>query len=297
MACQLPSLLGNTKPGELYASFAALWPSARSNMCRLVPTHGEEIMHRRRQNKPRKSAFVTTVAVAATIATVAAGCNGGVTTNPPPPKETVCPETTPEDGASCGAFTDGLECNYEVECERVDKASCGQDGRWEVESSVTSCNPPAPLPCPDELPRTGDDCSPTPVQDIPQGCAYTVSTSCGEQTLTPTCKPVNEGGDTTHVWVVEAPSCAGDAIDCTTYQHPDLCAADAACQYLRPGCASEMQEVAPEGCFPASDCTVGSCGAGATCTPVVSNPCPALIPGEPVCGACGVEVAVCLSSD
>lgn len=250
----------------------------------------------KKKTSPRTSAFITTVAVAATITTLAAGCDMGVTSNPPPPETGVCPKTSPKEGDNCARFVEGLACDYAIECERWERATCGQDATWTVESGINSCNPPAPKPCPETLPKTGDDCSPSGFEDIPVGCSYTVTTSCGEQQLAPSCKSVAEAGDMTHVWVVEAPSCSGQQAACEDYEHPDLCAADSACRYLRPGCAEEAQQAAPEGCFAATNCEDNSCAAGETCTTVVNNPCPELIPGEATCGACGSDVSICLAS-
>ncbi len=257
-------------------------------------------MQRRRKNTVRKSAFITTIAVAATATSLGAGCDGiHTTSNPPPPPSPDCPQTAPEDGENCSWFVAGLECNYDIECG-FETATCEADRSWKVvETKNLSCYPHFPpyfsVPCPDALPKTGDDCSVGDFELPPENCSYAVPTSCGEQTVEPTCNAVEDGGATTHVWIVEPPTCSGEETACKDYDHPDLCAADSACRYLRPGCAEEAEQAAPEGCFPATNCEDDTlCDTNETCTNVVSNPCPALIPGEPVCGACGSEESVCL---
>jgi len=252
-------------------------------------------MQRRRNTTPPRSAFVTTVAVAASVTTLASACNvdPSVTSNPPPVPTSVCPETSPKDGDDCRWFVDGLECYYGPDCDEQ-RATCDQSRGWKVEENFGSCNPPVPMPCPKSLPKTGDDCSPGGFETIPEGCSYTVNTSCGEKKVTPSCTPVEAGASPTHVWVVEAPDCSGEPAACEDYEHPDLCVADSACRYLRPGCADGLQQPVPEGCYPANDCEESSCDTNESCTTVVNDPCPGLIPGEPVCGACGSEVSVCL---
>ncbi|MFP6687234.1 MAG: hypothetical protein VB934_21115, partial [Polyangiaceae bacterium] len=131
-------------------------------------------MQRRRNNTPRKSAFITTIAVAATAMVVGAGCDGIFTTsNPPPPPSPDCPQTAPEDGENCSWFVAGLECSYDIKCGEEKRATCGADGNWNVEIGFASCNPPHPSPFPDALPKTGDDCSPTGFEEEPKGCIYT----------------------------------------------------------------------------------------------------------------------------
>ena len=114
-----------------------------------------------------RGAFVTTVASAA-VTVIASGCQskvsiscfgdecgqGGASSSQStgPGQPAVCPEIVPVHGASCPEV--GLSCGYENvgSCEPIYDATCAPDGRWEVETTVVSCNPP---PCPAEAPVPG----------------------------------------------------------------------------------------------------------------------------------------------
>lgn len=119
-------------------------------------------MRQARTKKALRAAFVVTGAV------VAAGCGGGsnnddIQTNPPFAE---CPDGVPQQGGSCEL--DVGTCNYIDDCSGGDvEASCEGDGTWSVTYDST-CNPPPPLECPEEVPTAGDEC------DIEIGsCSYT----------------------------------------------------------------------------------------------------------------------------
>lgn len=107
------------------------------------------------------------------LSDLVASCNGGKwdvreggTCNPPPPPEE-CPSSEPSTGAYCNVAADRF-CSYPTsECCPDVEARC-VDYTWEV--LISSCNPPPPPACPEEMPEDGSDCAPADV------CGYTVQT-------------------------------------------------------------------------------------------------------------------------
>jgi len=128
--------------------------------------------------------------------------------------------------------------------------------------AVLDANPPE---CPADEPTLGSSC-------IIAGLVCSYAQSCGNGSV------VCEGG----AWTVgTVPQCPG----CETYGETD-CMDHVECVWMTPGCGDG--EPAPTGCFPAEDCTAGSCPSGKTCTVVNYDPC-----YEAFCQACGAEASIC----
>jgi hypothetical protein len=78
-----------------------------------------------------------------------------------------CPVNRPMNGMPC-SLVSGSHCEYKNgDCCPADSATC-LDGQWNV--AFVSCNPPAPPPCPNEIPADMSDCKPATT------CGYTVQT-------------------------------------------------------------------------------------------------------------------------
>ncbi len=190
-----------------------------------------------------------------------------------------CPVDRPWDGDPCDAI--GAQCSYDEpmwDCTGEEEGTstvtlqCTEQG-W---STVGYRCMPEPI-CPDAVPVSGGDCS-----DWMEAyfCSYQVETSCGQQSAWAECWW--EEGDQ-WLWHVElsepCDSCEGIA-DAGT------CAANSACRWLEPGCD---EPAVSAGCYPADDCTEGSCGDGQTCTTASYDPC-----WNAACDACGAEALLCL---
>ena len=232
-------------------------------------------------------AFVITIAASATV--VAAGCvNETVISNPPFPDcgeddSCECPATPPAQGSPCPDV--GQLCAYQDGSCPIE-FSCADDGweRW-----VTSCNPPPPNDCPNALPVAGSVCHDYG-EGYPVGCSYEVATPCGPQNVNAGCTSSPDGLIWEHYG---STTCESPEDACGGYDHPDLCAADAACQWLVPGCADGLGgPPAVEGCYAADDCANGGCGDWGSCETVVHDPC-----WNDLCDACGMEVNVCIPNE
>lgn len=231
-------------------------------------------------------AFVATVTTSAATL-FAGGCQTTeVITNPPMPTcaeegNCVCPASPPAEGSDCPDV--GMSCAFDIGgCPR--DFTCEADG-WE--EHVTSCNPPPP-DCPKDLPAAGSVCQAE--WGYPIGCVYEVATPCGPEAVNASCTNGPYGLVWEHVYGGDP--CQATDETCGGYDHPDVCGADAACQWLVPGCAEGTATVAVEGCYAASDCTQTGCGDWGTCETVVHDPC-----WNDLCNACGMDVDVCVPKD
>lgn len=271
-------------------------------------------MATRTRRRELQRAFVTTVAVAS--AALLPACSGSVDVQPTP-NPTTCPATQPAAGTPCGA---AMECQYNDSCSEsyecvagawVDTSpscnppfpepcpaeapplgsscfdpslqtclypnwdECGQDlnvscngGVW-VAENIGSCNPPPP--CPAEAPESGSFC------DFPVECPYTVDSPCGPVAAIASCDGAT--------WTVDSILCNPPPPDpCKSFALLADCVADPSCRWLVPGCG--MPSLAQEGCFPALDCTDGSCPPGESCQ-TVSTQCAD-------CQTCDFPVLICL---
>lgn len=225
-----------------------------------------------------KQAFVATVG--ATV--IAAGCSIESTFHPIDTHvEAVCPSSEPAAGSNCPeadlfcSYSDG-DCPVEYECD---------GSSWS--RTVVSCNPPPPpSDCPASLPEGGAEC-PFEPWGYPEGCSYSVETPCGEEQAGASCVSDGSGGV---VWEIDPVSCQAPPESCGDYAHPDLCASDAGCQWLVPGCAEgEAAPPAVEGCYRAGDCLQTGCGEWGACDTVTHDPC-----WNDFCDACGGEINVCV---
>lgn len=235
-----------------------------------------------------RSAFVTTVASAA-VTVIASGCQSKVSvscfgeecgqggasssqsTGPGPPA--VCPEIVPVHGASCPEVA--LVCAYEDEgpCPSTYNATCAPDGRWEVESTFVSCNPP---PCPVERPVAGTDCV-APWEDV---CEYDGL-----------CPAPDQFRCVDGTWVFDSPLCNPPPPSACLQQAQEQCATLPGCEWLYPGCGDLISLPEPS-CHPAGypcDQNPWLCPADMKCQAVSIDPCV-----DKPCDACHETAWLCL---
>jgi hypothetical protein len=238
-----------------------------------------------------KTAFVTTIASAVVVATAGLGCQakvtvscsgddcgqggeGGSTTSG---KAVTCPAAVPAHGKDCPER--GLRCEYgEDECDESYLAECAADGRWNVVVSWVSCNPPPPLPCPDEPPAHGTTCEP-PDQAV---CDYEVW-FC----------PV-EARCVTGAWQLSGPDCNPPPPEMCFSLAQDECDAFPTCEWAVPGCGEPALPKAschPIAAPPGTTCNLqpGLCPSGTSCQQVSIDPCV----DEP-CDACHQAAWLCV---
>lgn len=207
-------------------------------------------------------------------------CQGGTWQSEATPGCPGCPASVPAEGEAC--FVDGMECGYGGDaCGFPEQSAICDEGAWTV--WYNSCNPPPPFQCPPELPLDGSDCTDAGWGE-PGSCSYEVETSEGPQTATAECDYVEAG----LLWTVTFPD--GGPASCASLEARAHCLASDACRWLVPGCGGGTETVTPEGCYPATDCTPGSCLDDQACVTTVHDPC-----AFSTCGTCGAEAAVCLA--
>ena len=187
-----------------------------------------------------------------------------------------CPDVEPEYGSAC-AFV-GSKCSYtnDVPCGELtnELAECTDDG-WVIYAN--RCEPPPE--CPNEMPVAGSDCT---GWEYAYWCPYDVS--CGGPEVSQATVSCDTSMSTPSWRVDSTATCQ----DCGQLGNSASCAASAGCQWLTPGCDSNVPSVY-EGCYSTSDCNANGCDdPNATCSTYAYNPCP-----DGTCDACAAPFGVC----
>ncbi len=163
-----------------------------------------------------------------------------------------CPSELPASGTSCSLPTDST-CSYtQGACCPPWEATCA-DGVWQAYGS--SCNPPAPAPCPDTVPANGSACGSAGQCgiDYTSYCSYDIC-SDGTASITAECNGLT--------WTVtQQKQCTAPACEtltaCECFASPDcvavadgcLCPCDFQCQG-EPPCACDCGGGTYLGCEP-----------------------------------------------
>jgi hypothetical protein len=114
-----------------------------------------------------------------------------------------CPAEAPYNGDPCSEAE--LVCLYgdqplaqDAPCAFLAwaEARCTPDGQWDVGYYDSACPPP----CPTDVPKDGDPCSPELWAPV---CTYDITADCGSATVDATCEP--EGNE--HFWKLTDPVC------------------------------------------------------------------------------------------
>lgn len=199
------------------------------------------------RRSPRKSPFVITV-LAASAVTSAVACggsttdaglggaggagnssgsggtsSGGTSSGGSGGNVSGCPSSFPTHGTAC-TLPNGTTCNYDQGACCPDWGATCESGTWQAFAS--SCNPPAPDPCPSEIPVNGAACgSSEPCGNSYQYCTYGVCAD-GSAAVTAECNGSS--------WVVSGSNnCTLPACEtltaCECFDRPDCMPESAGC--------------------------------------------------------------------
>lgn len=185
----------------------------------------------RRTSRRLRAPIVTTAVLTGAPFLVACGGKAVVDPSDPvvPATPLECPTAQPAVDSPCPTFdptVDGeeLACFYSGGPEGCGKElRCVPDGTWQDTSPT--CNPPAPLECPVDVPVSGVACPPFGPLDGPNlVCTYTTSSPCLEeytctsgatwQNTSPTCNPAPPCASYSDEMTCVAQGCAWNGMVC-----------------------------------------------------------------------------------